>query len=75
MAVTATATKKVQLDIINVLSLKNALLIKTTFDRPNLYVQVDPKANNPLDNLLPLLSDHQPTIIYCQTRKMTEKLS
>lgn len=74
MALTATATEKVQKDIIKVLNLKNPLIIRTSFDRPNLFIKVYPKTNF-LDDLLPLLKNDEPSIIYCKTRKITDKLT
>lgn len=75
MTFTATATKKVQNDIINILKLKNPLIIKTTFNRPNLIIRVFPKKENPINDLLPLIKKNEQTIIYCQTRKMTDQIS
>ena len=43
MALTATATDVVKTDIINTLCLNDPLLIKTTFDRPNLNIKIIPK--------------------------------
>lgn len=75
IALTATATPKVQQDIIKILKLKNPLIIKTTFDRPNLIIKVLPKLHNPVQDILPLIKNNEPTIIYCQTRKMTDDIS
>jgi Werner syndrome ATP-dependent helicase len=76
MALTATATPVVQQDIIDTLQLEKPLVIKTTFDRPNLLLKVIPKSSHPKDDLLPLLKNsNDRTIIYCQTRKDTEFLS
>ena len=47
LAVTATATEKVVNDIINILTLKNPLVVTANFDRPNLYIKcVDIKKAN-----------------------------
>ena len=76
IALTATATTRVQKDIITSLKLKKPLLIKTTFDRPNLYIKIRYKSNDPKKDLLPLIKkDEGLTIIYCQKRKDTEQLS
>ena len=40
LALTATATPTVQQDICNSLKLKNVLITRTSFDRPNLYLEV-----------------------------------
>ena len=46
MALTATATIKVQEDIIKTLKLNDPLIVRTTFDRPNLNIKVLPKNNH-----------------------------
>ena len=74
MAFTATATPSVQKDIIKVLKLKKPYIIKTTFDRPNLYIEVK-KKTSPVKDLLKLINNDEPTIVYCQTRKETEKIN
>lgn len=74
MALTATATPKVQQDIITQLELNNPFILKSTFDRPNLYIEVQPKTLIQED-ILPLLSNSFSTIIYCLKRKDTEELS
>jgi ATP-dependent DNA helicase RecQ len=74
MALTATATPKVQKDMIDILRLNNPYIVKTTFDRPNLQIRLYPK-DKIITDLLPLVSDNKTCIIYCQTRKDTEKIS
>ena len=75
VATTATATKRVQNDIVNTLQLKNPLIIKTTFDRPNLIIKLIPKGIKPMQDLLDVLVEDEPTIVYCQTRNMTDEIS
>ena len=72
---TATATKRVQSDIINILKLKNPFVIKSTFDRPNLIIKVIPKGHTPMMDLLNVIVKNEPTIVYCQTRNMTDEIS
>jgi len=74
LAMTATATIKVQDDIIKTLKLNDPIIVKTTFDRPNLYIEIKLKTN-PINDLVKLLNDKDPAIIYCQTRKDTEQIS
>lgn len=74
-AFTATATTRVQKDIIDTLQLKNPKVVKTTFDRPNLLIKVLQKGSMPLIDILPLVEDGEPTIVYCQTRKQTETIT
>ena len=75
VGLTATATMAVQEDIIKILKLKNPLIIKTTFDRPNLYLKVMQKKKDPMMDIVPLLKEDSPTIIYCQTRKLTDEIT
>lgn len=74
IGLTATATPRVQQDCINILGLVNPLIVKTTFDRPNLMISVKLKSTVEHD-ILPLIADNNdPTIIYCNTRKETERV-
>jgi Werner syndrome ATP-dependent helicase len=75
IALTATATHKVQRDIIKNLELEDPLIVKSTFDRPNLNIQVMPKGLNALQDIMQVIVKDEPTIIYCQTRKLTEKIA
>lgn len=75
VCLTATATQKVQLDIIKSLKLKNQLLVKSTFDRPNLLINVIPKGNDIIKDLMSVIKKNEPTIIYCQTRNMTDNIA
>ena len=75
MCLTATATKKVQDDVVTTLKLKNPLIIKTTFNRPNLIIKILQKSSNKIGDLIPYIKKNEKTIIYCQTRKMTDKIS
>ncbi|ARF11923.1 DEAD/SNF2-like helicase [Klosneuvirus KNV1] len=75
VALTATATKKVQQDITAVLKLDDPIVIRSSFDRPNLMIKVRPKSGNPMTDILPLLKDEEQCIIYCQTRAMTDEIA
>lgn len=74
IALTATATKLVQKDIVKTLKLKNPKIVQTTFDRPNLYIKLVPKSDNVVNDILHLIGNHS-TIVYCQTRKKTESIA
>lgn len=73
IAVTATATPDVEKDIQNQLAMKNPVLIKGSFDRPNLTIRAISK-NQPEKQLLEYLADkqNQSGIIYSATRKGVE---
>jgi Werner syndrome ATP-dependent helicase len=83
LAVTATATKIVGEDICKVLKLKTDEPIKTSFDRPNLYMEIRRKSTkkectNPISrDIIPILKKHEggAIIIYCLTIKETEKIA
>ncbi|AYV76997.1 MAG: DEAD/SNF2-like helicase [Barrevirus sp.] len=75
IALTATATQQVQNDIVKVLELNNPLIIKTTFDRPNLNIKVMPKSDSAIIDILSVIKANETTIIYCQTRVMTDEIA
>ncbi|XP_051889128.1 LOW QUALITY PROTEIN: bifunctional 3'-5' exonuclease/ATP-dependent helicase WRN [Pristis pectinata] len=80
VALTATASPSIRNDIIENLKLKNPRVVCTTFDRPNLYLEVGYKSMDIKRDLEPFLIKRDkfsfefegPTIVYCPTRKATE---
>ena len=76
MALTATATERVQRDIVEQLRLNDCRRFVSGFDRPNLTYRVEPAAGAS-DALLDLLEERrgQSAIIYCFSRKDTEELA
>ena len=74
-AFTATATKEVKEDIIDILMLREPALITTGFDRKNLYFGVmAPKDRyGAIKNYLEC-HPHESGIVYCLTRKMVEEV-
>ncbi|KAM5264340.1 bifunctional 3'-5' exonuclease/ATP-dependent helicase WRN [Ctenodactylus gundi] len=83
VALTATASSSIQDDIVRCLKLNDPQITCTSFDRPNLYLEVGRKTGNILYDLQPFLvkktsSDWEfegPTIIYCPSRRMTEQVT
>lgn len=77
LAVTATATKTVGKDICNVLDFKKNNIIKTSFDRPNLFLEVNLKSNKIDNDIIPIIKKHKnkSIIIYCLTKKETTKIA
>ncbi|XP_023593602.1 bifunctional 3'-5' exonuclease/ATP-dependent helicase WRN isoform X1 [Trichechus manatus latirostris] len=83
VALTATASSSIREDIISCLKLKNPRITCTSFDRPNLYLEVGRKTGNILQDLKQFLIKKTssswefegPTIIYCCSRKMTEQVT
>ncbi|MFA4845486.1 MAG: DNA helicase RecQ [Patescibacteria group bacterium] len=76
MALTATATVRVREDIKKQLSLSQAKVFLSSFNRPNLHYAIRPK-NNAYQSLVHLLKPYKdkPVIIYCFSRKDTEALA
>ncbi|GAB4240649.1 MAG: DNA helicase RecQ [Ekhidna sp.] len=76
IALTATATPKVQLDIQKNLSMDDAKLFKSSFNRTNLYYEVRPK-KNAKKQLIKFIKDHKGAsgIVYCLSRKKVEEIA
>ena len=76
IALTATATLKVREDILKQLSLKEPKIFISSFNRKNLNLIVMQK-KNVFNKILSLIKEHinEPIIIYCFSRKDTEKIA
>jgi len=76
MALTATATPKVQQDIMKNLNMTDARLYKSSFNRDNLYYEVRPK-KNVAKEIIKFIKQHQGKsgIIYCLSRKKVEEIA
>ena len=76
IALTATATPKVQHDIQKNLGMSNATVYKSSFNRSNLYYEVRPKTDASKE-IIKLLKANQGRsgIIYCLSRKKVEELT
>ena len=76
IALTATATPKVQLDIQKNLSMDDAKLFKSSFNRTNLYYEVRPK-KDAKKQLIKFVKQHkgESGIIYCLSRKKVEEIA
>ena len=77
IALTATATPKVQDDIVKNLKIIDSKLFKSSFNRPNLYYEVRPKNDDTDIDLVKFIKSNQGEsgIIYCLSRKNVEDLS
>ena len=77
IALTATATPKVQDDIIKNLKINNSKVFKSSFNRPNLFYEVRSKSQTTDLDLIKFIKSksNQSGIIYCLSRKNTEDLS
>jgi ATP-dependent DNA helicase, RecQ family len=76
MALTATATDRVRVDIVAQLGLRDPGVYVAGFNRPNLTYRVEPK-RAPYERLLTFLGERrgQGGIVYCLTRRATERLA
>ena len=78
IALTATATPKVQRDIQKNLGMQQgAAVFKSSFNRPNLYYEVRPKTKNTDHDIIRFIRQHpsRSGIIYCLSRKKVEELA
>ncbi len=76
IALTATATPKVQDDIQKTLGMTNALVFKESFNRPNLYYEVCPKVNVDKE-IVKFINQHKGKsgIVYCLSRRKVEEFA
>ncbi len=77
VALTATATPKVQEDILKNLGMLEANVFKSSFNRPNLYYEVRPKTKNVDADIIRFVKQNSKKsgIIYCLSRKKVEDLA
>lgn len=77
IALTATATPKVQEDIIKNLQITDAVVFKDSFNRPNLYYEVRSKTENVDFDIIKFIkeNDGKSGIVYCLSRKRVEELA
>lgn len=77
IGLTATATPKVQEDILKNLGMTDAKTFKASFNRPNLYYEVRPKTKNVDADIIRFIKQNpgKSGIIYCLSRKRVEELA
>lgn len=76
IALTATATKRVQQDIIQQLNLKNPGIHLSSFNRPNLYYEVISKDRYSYNQLIKRIQSYDGSgIVYCLSRRNVEEIS
>ena len=77
IALTATATPKVQHDIQKNLGMMHAKVFKSSFNRPNLYYEVRPKTDDVDKDIIKYIkaNPEKSGIIYCLSRKKVEELA
>ena len=77
VGLTATATPKVQEDIIKNLMITDAKVFKASFNRPNLFYEIRPKTKNVDADIIRFVKKNvgKSGIIYCLSRKRVEELA
>lgn len=77
IGLTATATPKVQEDILKNLDISDATTFKASFNRPNLYYEVRTKTKNIESDIIRFIKQHKGKsgIIYCLSRKKVEAIA
>ena len=77
IALTATATPKVQEDILKNLKITDAKLFKSSFNRPNLYYEVRSKTDQVETDIIKFVKSNmgKSGIVYCLSRKRVEELA
>ncbi len=77
VALTATATPKVQEDIIKNLGMSDAKTFKASFNRPNLYYEIRPKTKNVDADIIRFVKQNEGKsgIVYCLSRKRVEEIA
>lgn len=77
IGLTATATPKVQEDILKNLDMTGAKTFKASFNRPNLYYEVRTKTKNIESDIIRFIRQHKGKsgIIYCLSRKKVEAIA
>ncbi|MBR9758052.1 MAG: DNA helicase RecQ [Algicola sp.] len=77
IGLTATATPKVQEDILKNLGITDANTFKASFNRPNLYYEVRPKTKQVDADIIRFIKQHEGKsgIVYCLSRKRVEELA
>ncbi len=77
IALTATATVKVQSDIQKNLAIQKANVFKSSFDRANLYYEVRPKTKTVIKDIIKFIKTQpgKSGIVYCLSRKKVEEMA
>ena len=77
LALTATATKNVQNDIVRNLNLKNPAVLCSSFNRPNIFLCVNKKISNGFEQILDCISRHknESGIVYCFSKRDVDTIA
>ncbi|RPA76566.1 hypothetical protein BJ508DRAFT_417545 [Ascobolus immersus RN42] len=79
LALTATATANVKLDVIHNLNMEGCKVFTQSFNRPNLHYKVVPKDRSIMENISKIINSREyrgkPGIVYCLARKTCEEVA
>lgn len=77
IGLTATATQKVQEDILKTLGMSDAKVFKASFNRPNLFYEVRPKTKEVEKDIIRFIKQRsgKSGIVYCLSRKKVEEIA
>ncbi len=77
IGLTATATLKVQEDILKTLEMDDAKVFKSSFDRANLYYEIRPKTKDVIKDIIKYIKTQpgKSGIVYCLSRKKVEEIA
>lgn len=75
LALTATATDRVRQDIIQQLALTKPSIHVASFNRPNLYYEIQPKQKQSYSQLLQLIQAEGSGIVYCLSRRKVDEIT
>ena len=75
LALTGTASKQIQEDIVKFLKLKNEKIFKTSFHRKNIHIKVQEVYDKKNEVIQKLKSIKEKCIVYTRSRKLTEDIS
>ncbi|ODV89963.1 hypothetical protein CANCADRAFT_24928, partial [Tortispora caseinolytica NRRL Y-17796] len=78
MALTATANNRVQSDIMHNLKLNDPVVVKQSFNRPNLFYEVRPKKNTMIKEMQQIITSQYRNasgIVYCFSKKACEDVA
>ncbi|KAG8165221.1 hypothetical protein KVR01_005496 [Diaporthe batatas] len=78
MALTATATNNVIVDIKHNLDMEGCTVFSQSFNRPNLYYEIRPKEKQPVERIADIINERfagKTGIVYTLSRKQTEKIA
>ena len=78
LALTATAPNKIMDDVINQLGMKDPVIVKSSYNRTNLYIEIRQKTKGYIEEIADFIKEkfpHDSGLIYCSTKKNCESMA